>query len=355
MVGLSGGVDSTVSLHLLTEQGVDVTAVFMKNWEEDDTDGFCSAAEDLADAQRVCDLLGVTLRTVNLSHEYWETVFIDFLDAYQRGLTPNPDIQCNQHVKFHAFLEFAIGLGATGIATGHYARIASSDGDFRLLRGRDSRKDQSYFLHRLNQQQLRLSRFPIGSWSKSEVRKYARAAGLPTHAKKDSTGICFIGERPFKEFLSRYIVNDPGSIVSIDGKTLGSHDGLMFYTIGQRRGLGIGGRHGDNGQPWYVAAKNFETKELTVVQGHDHPALYCSSLMADEIHWIAGHPPDLPLRCQAKIRHLQSDQECVVLKPSDQRAIVRFTAPQRAVAPGQSIVFYRDDQCLGGALIQHAG
>ena len=351
VVALSGGVDSSVTLHLLSEQGVDVTAVFMKNWEEDDTNEFCSAAEDLADAKLVCDRLRIPLRTVNLSFEYWETVFSGFLEAYQQGLTPNPDIQCNQNIKFHAFLDFAVGLGATGIATGHYARIEHRDGRLCLLKGTDQDKDQSYFLHRLNQRQLSVSQFPIGAWEKGKVREYAKSVGLPTHDKKGSTGICFIGERPFKEFLSNYIAKHPGDIMDIDGTRRGRHDGLVFHTIGQRRGLGIGGQHGDSGQPWYVIAKHLESNELVVAQGHDHPLLFCSSLVAREIHWIAGHAPSLPLACRAKIRHRQSDQDCVIVNQLDDSCTVKFATPQRAVAPGQAIVFYLGEECLGGAYI----
>ncbi len=351
IVGVSGGVDSAVSLKLLKDAGLSVRAVFMKNWEEDDSEGHCAAAEDLEDAQRVCDRFDVELKTVNLSAEYWDNVFSRFVEVYRRGATPNPDVLCNREIKFRAFLDFATDLGADVIATGHYARIDRQDGRYRLLKGRDKQKDQSYFLCLLDQRQLAHALFPVGALVKTEVRALARQFELHNHGRKDSTGICFIGERPFKSFLEHYIPRNPGPIVSVDGRELGSHDGLMFYTIGQRQGLGIGGhRHGD-GRAWYVAAKDPSRNALVVVQGREHPALYADTLEAEEIHWISGDSPALPLRCQAKIRYRQDDQACSVERAARGRVTVRFDRPQWAIAPGQSVVFYQREECLGGATI----
>lgn len=351
IVGVSGGVDSAVSLTLLKHAGLSVGAVFMKNWEEDDNQGYCAAAEDLEDARRVCDHLGVALKTVNLSGEYWENVFSRFVDVYRRGETPNPDVLCNREIKFRAFLDFATDLGADVVATGHYARIEHRNGCYRLLKGRDGHKDQSYFLCLLDQSQLERAVFPVGSLAKGEVRELARRFALHNHARKDSTGICFIGERPFKSFLQQYIPRDPGPIVSMEGRELGSHDGLMFYTIGQRQGLGIGGhRHGD-GRAWYVAAKDSIRNALVVAQGREHPALYSETLEAEQVHWISGIAPVLPLRCQAKIRYRQPDQACSVEAASGARVRVRFDRAQWAVAPGQTVVFYSGEECLGGATI----
>ncbi len=351
IVGVSGGVDSAVSLKLLKDAGLSVRAVFMKNWEEDDSEQYCAAAEDLEDARRVCDRLDVELKTVNLSAEYWDNVFSRFVEVYRRGATPNPDVLCNREIKFRAFLDFATDLGADVIATGHYARIDRQNGRYRLLKGRDRQKDQSYFLCLLDQRQLGRALFPLGALAKTEVRALARQFELHNHARKDSTGICFIGERPFKSFLEHYIPRNPGPIVSADGRELGSHDGLMFYTIGQRQGLGIGGhRHGD-GRAWYVAAKDPSSNALVVVQGREHPALYADTLEADEIHWISGDSPALPLRCQAKIRYRQDDQACCVERSARGRVTVRFDRRQWAIAPGQSVVFYLGEECLGGATI----
>ena len=348
MMALSGGVDSAVSLLLLKRQGYDVEALFMKNWDEDDADGYCAAADDLADAERVCARLEVPLHTVNFSHEYWENVFTRFLDEYARGRTPNPDVLCNREVKFQVFVEHAMELGADCIATGHYARITGSSDEYRLLAGIDGDKDQSYFLCMLTQAQLGRALFPIGDLRKSAVRRMAREAGLETHDKKDSTGICFIGERPFREFLARYLTPRPGAIENLHGVRVGSHEGLIYYTIGQRQGLGIGGRAGGSGEPWYVVDKDLSRDTLIVAQGREHPALYARALMASELHWIRGRAPALPLRCEAKIRYRQPRQACDVLAQDD-GCVVRFDAPQWAAAPGQSVVFYAGDECLGGA------
>ena len=352
IVGVSGGVDSAVSLLLLKDAGLQVRAVFMKNWEEDDDEQYCAAAEDLEDARRVCDHLGVELKTVNLSAEYWDNVFSHFVEVYRRGATPNPDVLCNREIKFRAFLDFATDLGADVIATGHYARIDRSNGRYRLLKGQDKQKDQSYFLCLLDQGQLERAVFPVGSLEKNEVRDLARRFDLHNHARKDSTGICFIGERPFKSFLQHYIDKRPGPIVTPQRRTVGSHDGLMFYTIGQRQGLGIGGDREGDGRAWYVAAKDPDENALIVVQGQEHPALHSLSLEAEDAHWISGAAPALPLHCQAKIRYRQPDQNCSVEALSERRLRVRFDAPQWAVAPGQTVVFYRGEECLGGATIR---
>jgi tRNA-uridine 2-sulfurtransferase len=354
VVGLSGGVDSSVAALLLVEQGYDVQGVFMKNWEDAPEAGYCAAAEDLDDARAVGETLGIPLHAVNFTAEYRDRVFRYFLDEYRRGRTPNPDILCNTEIKFKAFLDHARRLGADFIATGHYVRRAEREGRSELLKGRDPDKDQSYFLHGLTQTQLASALFPVGELQKSQVRERAAAAGLITHAKKDSTGICFIGERRFRDFLNRYLPARPGPIQTPEGERLGEHAGLMFHTIGQRQGLGIGGRRDGSGQAWYVAAKILASNTLIVVQGHDHPALFHRRLRAVDPHWIAGAPPTASLPCQAKIRYRQPDQDCI-LERVDPRVIeVRFARPQRAIAPGQSIVLYRDDVCLGGGVIDAA-
>ncbi len=352
-VGLSGGVDSAVAALRLREAGLPVVGVFMKNWEEDDQDGHCAAAEDLASARAVADHLDIPLRTVNFSAEYWDRVFEHFLSEYRAGRTPNPDILCNSEIKFRAFLDFARAQGASGIATGHYARIERRDGRCHLMLSADPEKDQTYFLHRLDQDQLAASRFPLGDLTKAEVRRLAASAGLPNAERRDSTGICFIGERRFREFLARYLPASPGEMVTPEGEVVGEHQGLMFYTIGQRQGLGIGGGHGSDNRPWYVAAKDLERNRLIVVQGGDHPLLHHPALALADLHWIGGRPPTGPLRCQARIRHRQPLQACVLI-PSGHGWTVRFDRPQRAVAPGQSAVFYRDGECLGGGVIARA-
>lgn len=351
VVGLSGGVDSSVAALLLVEQGYEVHGVFMKNWEDSFEAGYCSAAEDLEDARAVCETLGIPLHQVNFTAEYQERVFRDFLEEYRSGRTPNPDILCNTEIKFRAFLDHARRLGADAIATGHYVRCAARDGRQHLLRGRDPGKDQSYFLYGLNQAQLASARFPVGDWLKSEVRALAAAAGLVTHAKQDSTGICFIGERRFREFLHRYLPTQPGPIRSINGEWLGEHAGLMFHTIGQRQGLRIGGRRDGSGEPWYVAGKDVGRNTLIVAQGRHHPALFHQRLRASQLCWIAGEPPPLPFTGAAKIRYRQPDQTCVLETLDSGGAEVCFSEPQRAVTPGQSVVFYRGEECLGGGII----
>jgi len=354
IVGMSGGVDSSVSAWLLRQQGYQVEALFMKNWEEDDAGSYCAAAEDLADATEVCRHIGIELHTVNFSAEYWERVFELFLAGYAAGQTPNPDVICNQEIKFRAFLDHAIALGADRIATGHYARIKSSGGTHHLARGEDPDKDQSYFLYRLNQRQLASALFPLGGLRKEEVRRIARDAGLPTHDKKDSTGICFIGERPFREFLASFLPAQPGDIRTTAGEVIGRHGGVMYYTIGQRQGLGIGGRAGSSGEAWYVIGKDMQTRTLIVGQGHGHPGLFRPSLQAGQMSWIRGRPPEFPLACSAKTRYRQADQACTVTAAGEGRCRVDFQAPQRAVTPGQSVVFYTGDTCLGGGIIEDA-
>lgn len=350
-VGISGGVDSSVAALLLVEQGYEVHGVFMKNWEETFEVGYCAAAEDLEDARAVCATLNIPLHQVNFSAAYQERVFRHFLAEYAQGRTPNPDVLCNSEIKFRAFLDYAQRFGASAIATGHYAQCRSLDGRHHLFKGHDADKDQSYFLHRLNQQQLANARFPLATLCKSEVRQRAAAAGLLTHAKKDSTGICFIGERRFREFLQHYLPAQPGEIYSLEGEYLGTHAGLMFHTIGQRQGLQIGGKRNGNGAAWYVVAKDLAQRRLLVVQGAQHPALFQQQLLATQLHWIAGEPPPLPWRGAAKIRYRQPDQECVVEMLDSVSAEVRFAQPQRAVTPGQSVVFYQGTECLGGGII----
>ena len=354
VVGLSGGVDSSVAALLLVEQGHEVHGVFMKNWEDAHDTGYCSAAEDLEDARAVCETLGIPLHQVNFSAEYRDRVFRSFLDDYRCGRTPNPDTLCNSEIKFKAFLDHARRLGADRIATGHYARLASRDSQRVLLKGRDPGKDQSYFLYGLNQAQLAGALFPVGDLRKREVRARAAAAGFATHDKKDSTGICFIGERPFREFLSRYLPARPGPIRSVDDEPLGEHQGLMFHTIGQRQGLGIGGRRAGSGEPWYVVAKDLPSNALLVAQGHDHPALFRRRLRASRPHWIAGAPPDSSGYLHAKIRYRQPDQPCRLESADADGVTVRFDQPQRAITPGQAVVFYRGDECLGGGIIDGA-
>jgi len=350
MLGLSGGVDSSVSALVLQQQGHDVSALFMKNWEEDDNNGYCSASVDLDDAQKVADRLGISLLTRNFSGEYWDKVFEYFLTEYKQGRTPNPDVICNKEIKFKTFLEHALKLGAESIATGHYARKTFRDGYYRLLKGADPNKDQSYFLYTLNQYQLSKVLFPLGDLDKQQVRQMAHQAGLHNFSKKDSTGICFIGERNFKEFLQKYLPAQPGSICDLDGKIVGRHDGLMYYTMGQRQGLGIGGRQDSNGLPWFVVDKDLDNNRLIVTQGHDHPALMSSSLIAKDLHWVCP-PPEAPFECRAKTRYRQEDQECQIVRLDQSECEVVFLHSQRAITPGQSVVFYSGEECLGGGII----
>ena len=351
IVGLSGGVDSSVTALLLQAQGYDVHGLFMKNWDERLADGECLWQADVEDAMRVVEKLGIPMNTLDLSVEYRERVFSRFIEAHRRGRTPNPDVLCNQTIKFSAFLEHALTLDAKYIATGHYARIEPVGGILQLNKGADDNKDQSYFLCRLNQAQLRHSLFPIGGLKKAEVRRLAKQAGLATHDKKDSTGICFIGERPFKEFLSRYLPTQPGEIKSATGETVGRHDGVFYYTLGQRRGLGIGGVSTARDGSWYVYKKDIEHNLLWVVQGHDHPLLMNRQLVATELHWISGEAPVTPFRCRAKTRYRQVDQDCTIDTITDDLCTVTFRKPQRAVTPGQFVVFYDGDSCLGGGVI----
>jgi len=335
VVGMSGGVDSSVTAYLLKQQGYKVTGMFMKNWEEDDTEEYCAAAADLKDATQVCERLGIDLHEVNFAHEYWENVFEHFLEEYQSGRTPNPDILCNKEIKFKEFLLQAESLGANYIATGHY------------VAGSDRNKDQSYFLYTLQQHQLRKSLFPLGEIEKPVVRAIADDQGFITHNKKDSTGICFIGERRFKDFLSTYLKPNPGDMVNVNGETVGQHDGLMYYTLGQRQGLNIGGA----GAAWYVAAKDLANNELLVVQGHDHPAMLSNHVTANSMDWVSEDPPKAGDILTAKTRYRQQDHQCEILEIDDQNLTVRFTQPQRAVTPGQALVFYNERNCLGGATI----
>ena len=353
-IGLSGGVDSSVAALLLQRRGYWVRGVFMKNWEEDDTTGSCPAAQDFQDARSVAQTLGIPLQGVNFADLYWERVFSHFLTEYQAGRTPNPDVLCNQEIKFKAFLEHALARGAEYIATGHYARIAEVDGEWRLRKARDEAKDQSYFLYTLGQQALARTLFPLGELTKPTVRWLAANAGLTTHSKRDSTGICFIGERPFREFLSRYLPAQPGPIVTPTGDVVGQHGGLWYYTLGQRQGLGLGGRAGDSGEPWYVVAKQLENNTLVVARG-EHPWLYRRTLWAVNLHWVSGHPPMFPWQGHAKTRYRQADQGCQITDASPDRLQVTFSQLQRAVTPGQSVVFYQGDNCLGGGIIEETG
>ena len=350
VAGLSGGVDSAVAALLLKRAGHDVIGLFMKNWEDDDDDRYCSTREDLVDAVSVAEKIGIEIEAVNFAAEYRERVFASFLAEYRAGRTPNPDVMCNAEIKFNAFLDHAMALGAERIATGHYARVEERDGRHVLLKGLDPGKDQSYFLHRLTQAQLARTLFPVGHLQKAEVRRIAREAGLPNHAKRDSTGICFIGERPFREFLSRYLPREPGPMLTPAGERVGEHGGLMYYTIGQRQGLGIGGRREGAGEPWYVAAKDLERNTLVVVQGHDHAMLMKQRLGAADASWVSGGAPDAGAFA-AKTRYRQADSACALRPSGDAAFELEFDAPQWAVTPGQSAVLYRGDVCLGGGII----
>ena len=352
VVGMSGGVDSSVAALLLKQQGHDVVGLFMKNWEDDDTEDYCSSRQDLIDAVAVADTLGIDIEQVNFSAEYKERVFSEFLAEYKAGRTPNPDVLCNAEIKFKAFLDHAIAMGADCIATGHYAQVRERDGLFQLLRADDGAKDQSYFLYRLNQAQLSKALFPLATLNKTEVRELARKAGLATHDKKDSTGICFIGERPFRAFLNRYIPANPGDICTPDGARVGRHNGLMFYTLGQRQGLGIGGTRLGDGDAWYVAEKDLTNNRLTVVQGHDHVRLFADRVTAVNLSWMSGITPHCNWVYGAKTRYRQKDAPCVIASSTQQSSAIEFAEPQWAVTPGQSVVVYESNVCLGGGIIE---
>ena len=366
VVGLSGGVDSAVTAWLLKQQGHEVVGIFMKNWEDDDDSEYCSSNVDFVDAASVADVIGIEIEHVNFAADYKDRVFAEFLREYQAGRTPNPDVLCNAEIKFKAFLDHAMRLGAEKIAPGHYARVREVDGQFQLLKGLDPSKDQSYFLHRLNQAQLSKTLFPVGELHKTEVRRIAAEIGLPNAKKKDSTGICFIGERPFREFLNRYIAKEPGPIKDDKGRTLGQHQGLSFYTLGQRQGLGIGGvrargaelkaiqaqglRGAGEHEPWFVARKDMEHNTLWVVRGHDHPWLLSPALHADNLSWVAGTAP-APAALAAKTRYRQADAACALGYDSSGHLRLDFDTPQWAVTPGQSAVVYDGEVCLGGGVI----
>jgi len=354
VIGMSGGVDSSVAALLLKQQGFEVTGLFMKNWEDDDSDEYCSSRQDLVDAVAVADRIGIDIEAVNFSAEYKERVFSEFLSEYKAGRTPNPDVLCNAEIKFKAFLDHAINLGADRIATGHYAQVREVDGLHQLLKAEDGTKDQSYFLHRLNQQQLSKTLFPLGTLYKREVREIARREGLPNHDKKDSTGICFIGERPFREFLNRYLPANPGDIVTPEGRRVGRHMGLTFYTLGQRQGLGIGGSRDGDGEAWYVAEKDMANNRLLVVQGHDHPRLLSDQLTAVNVSWVSGEPPRTHWVYGAKTRYRQRDSACSLARADREGCVVEFSENQWAVTPGQSVVIYESRVCLGGGIIESA-
>lgn len=347
VIGMSGGVDSSVAAYLLKQQGYDVIGIFMKNWDDTDENGVCTATEDYEDVIRVCNQIGIPYYAVNFEKQYWDKVFTYFLDEYKAGRTPNPDVMCNKEIKFKAFLEHALKLGADYLATGHYAQVKTENGVTRMLRGADHNKDQTYFLNQLNQEQLSKVMFPIGHLEKAKVREIAIEAGLATAKKKDSTGICFIGERNFKQFLSQFIPAQPGEMKTMDGKVMGKHDGLMYHTIGQRHGLGIGGA----GDPWFVIGKDLATNTLIVGQNIDNEALYSEQLIAEQLSFTVAPPAEKTFKCTAKFRYRQEDIGVTVELQDDNRALVTFDEPVRAITPGQAVVFYNGDECLGGGTI----
>lgn len=351
VVGMSGGVDSSVSALLLKQQGYRVIGLFMKNWEEQDEQGICRSAYDYDDVRRVCEQIDIPYYAVNFVEEYRNQVFAQFLEDFKRGLTPNPDILCNREIKFKVFLDKALELGADFLATGHYCQNLKNDGEHLLVKGVDGQKDQTYFLYTINRSILQKVLFPVGGLEKQEVRRIARLHGLATSEKKDSTGICFIGERHFRTFLSQYVAMQPGNFETLEGKVVGKHMGAAYYTLGQRKGLGIGGA----GEAWFVVGKDMNRGVVFVAQGADHPALYCDELFATQLSWVAEKPPALPFACHAKVRYRQADQPCIIQKIEEGQAWVTFPHPQRAVTPGQSVVFYDGNVCLGGGVIQQAG
>lgn len=354
VVGMSGGVDSSVSAFLLKQQGYQVEGLFMKNWEEDDNEEYCAAAEDLKDAQAVADKLDIPLHTINFAAEYWDNVFEYFLAEYKAGRTPNPDIMCNKEIKFKAFLEFAAEeLEADYIATGHYVQRANESDNWQMLRGLDGNKDQSYFLYTLGEEHVAQTLFPIGHLEKPAVREIALEQDLVTHDKKDSTGICFIGERKFKDFLAQYLPAQPGEIETAEGQVIGKHEGLMYHTLGQRKGLLIGGMKEYGDDPWYVVDKDVERNVLIVGQGADHPRLYSKGLVANQLHWVDRKGPQQTIKCAVKTRYRQQDIPCQVIPKSDGSVLVEFDSPQKAVTPGQSAVFYQGAVCLGGGIIEN--
>ncbi len=353
-VGLSGGVDSSVAALTLKKQGHEVFGVYMQNWDADREDPYCTAEQDLSDAKSVADQLGIPLLVANFAKEYWDRVFQYCLDEFAAGRTPNPDVWCNREIKFKSLLEFALAEGADCLATGHYARIGTSDGCYRLLKSLDPNKDQTYFLYLLDQSQLSSSVFPVGDYLKTNVRAMAKHMNFITHAKKDSAGICFIGERKFKTFLKEFLLAQPGDMETPDGKIVGTHDGVMFYTIGQRKGLHIGGRADSDEDAWYVLGKNVKRNVLIVGQGEDHPLLYSTQLTCTKLHWISGKTPAIPLTLMAKTRYRQPDQRCQITALGNDSCSVEFDTAQRAITPGQSLVFYHGDECLGGGIIRGA-
>lgn len=351
VIGMSGGVDSSVAALLLKEQGYDVIGIFMKNWEEKDEHGVCTSTQDYEDVRKVCSQIGIPYYTVNFEKEYWERVFQYFLDEYKNGRTPNPDVMCNKEIKFKAFLDYALKIGAQYLATGHYAQVEYIDGEYRLIRGADHNKDQTYFLNTLGQYELSKALFPIGHLQKKEVREIAKKAGLATAGKKDSTGICFIGEKNFKQFLSNYLPAKRGEMRTLKGEYKGRHDGLMYYTLGQRKGLGIGGSEGGTGKPWFVVDKDLKNNILYVEQGDDHPKLYSAGLFATDLHFVSDKEMPKTFECTVKTRYRQRDEKATVYLKENNSCKVVFEKPIRAVTPGQAVVFYKDEFCLGGGII----